>query len=93
METAKQAQMVNLEEQQALNQHRSERALAPASNPNASLPDWLQQYMEAQPFTDPYHQTPVGGVDMVRKNKYLTDQEKLKYLKSLRDQGRDNGTR
>lgn len=46
-------------------------------------PDWLQQYMSSQPFTDPYHQEPVAGVDMGATRNYLQDREKLRYLKSL----------
>ncbi len=48
------------------------------------VPDWLHQYMSQQPPTDPYHQVPMSGLDMVKQNKYLSEQERLRYLKSLR---------
>lgn len=59
----------------------------PESLPGAQpgVPDWLMQYMETQPFTDPYHQTPMSGIDRVKSNKYLSEREKLRYLKNLRD--------
>ncbi len=44
-------------------------------------PEWLKEYMDTQPFTDPYHQSPMSGLDAVKMNKYLTEREKLKYLK------------
>ncbi len=51
-------------------------------------PSWLSEYMETQPFTDPYHQKMPGRVDIVNANKYMTEQEKLKMLRDLqRHQG------
>lgn len=49
-----------------------------------NVPDWLHDYMSKQPFTDPYHQAPMSGLDAVKQNKYLTEQERLKYMRSLR---------
>ncbi len=48
------------------------------------VPDWLHQYMSRQAPTDPYHQVPMSGLDMVKQNKYLSEQERLRYIKSLR---------
>ncbi len=47
-------------------------------------PSWLNDYMQHQPFTDPYHQVPMSGLDAIKANKYLTERERLKYTKSLR---------
>lgn len=44
-------------------------------------PDWLKQYMERQPPTDPYHQTAPSKVDMVNNNKYLDEREALRIMK------------
>ncbi len=49
-------------------------------------PSWLNDYMSHQPFTDPYHQVPMSGLDAVKGNKYLTERERLKYARSLRKQ-------
>ncbi len=56
-------------------------------NPSAAqqgVPSWLNDYMQHQPFTDPYHQVPMSGLDAIKANKYLTERERLKYTKSLR---------
>lgn len=47
-------------------------------------PSWLNDYMQHQPFTDPYHQAPMSNLDAIKANKYLTERERLKYTKSLR---------
>src|SRR5260221_9227557 len=38
--------------------------------PGGDAPDWLQLYMSKQPFTDPYHQTPMTASERVMSNKY-----------------------
>lgn len=53
---------------------------------NQGAPEWLHQYMETQP-----HQIDRGApglVDIINSNKYLSEREKLKYLKSLKDSGK-----
>jgi len=52
--------------------------------PSDQPPSWLNDYMAKQPFTDPYHQTPMSGLDAIKGNKYLTERERLKYTRSLR---------
>ncbi len=49
-----------------------------------NVPDWLTEYMSTQPHTDPYHQVPMSGLDAIKQNKYLSEQERLKYMRSLR---------
>jgi hypothetical protein len=53
-------------------------------------PEWLQQYMSKQPYTDPYHQIAPNRIDIINSNKYLSDKERLKFL---RDEQRHSGTR
>lgn len=70
--------------QDAKKEHSS--AVEPALQRSAGQegpPDWLVQYMEKQPPTDPYHQVMPGRVDIVNANKYLSEQEKLKLLKQM----------
>ncbi len=55
---------------------------------DSHVPEWLHEYMDKQPHTDPYHQVPMNGMDAIKSNKYLTERERLKYLKSLKDQGK-----
>lgn len=43
------------------------------------VPSWLNDYMQHQPFTDPYHQVPMSGQEAIRTNKWLSDEEKRKY--------------
>ncbi len=50
----------------------------------AGVPDWLHQYMSKQAPTDPYHQVPMSGLDAIKQNKYLTEQERLRYMRGLR---------
>lgn len=53
--------------------------------PKEGPPEWLTDYMSRQPFTDPYHQVGPSRVDIIKNNKYLSEQEKLKMLKDLKD--------
>ncbi len=55
---------------------------------SSTVPEWLTQYMDKQPFTDPYHQVMPGRVDIINSNKYLTEREKLKAIKSLQETGK-----
>lgn len=54
-------------------------------------PEWLRKYMEVQPKTDPYHNPPVDPIDNIVRNKYLSEQEKLRYIKFMRDKRRELG--
>lgn len=57
-------------------------------NTATGVPEWLHEYMDKQPFTDPYHQVMPGRVDLLNSNKYLQERDRLKYLKNLREQGK-----
>jgi hypothetical protein len=61
----------------------------PTSMPGqANVPEWLHEYMDKQPHTDPYHQVMPGRVDLINSNKYLTERQRLKMLKELKLQGK-----
>lgn len=58
------------------------------------VPEFLKAYMDAQPATDPYApEKPPSTVDNILTNKYLTEQEKLRYIQYARDHSRSEGTR
>lgn len=52
----------------------------------SGVPQWLTKYMSEQPPTDPYHVPDQRHLDIVNSNKYLTERERLKILKSLKKQ-------
>ena len=67
-------------------QHAARMAEGPAVHPSLdsrSPPDWLKDYMDTQGPTSPYYEPPQTGVDIVNGNKYLTEQEKLKFLRFM----------
>ena len=48
------------------------------------MPDWLNQYRTNEPQFDPINQTQTSGLDLVKQNEYLQEQERLRYMKSQR---------
>lgn len=50
----------------------------------SGVPQWLTKYMSEQPPTDPYHVPDQRHLDIVNSNKYLTERERLRILKSLK---------
>jgi hypothetical protein len=66
-------------------QHMARMAEGPAVHPvlDGQPPDWLTQYMDTQGPATPYHEPAKSGLDIVNGNKYLTEQEKLRYMRFL----------
>ncbi len=79
-------------EQQFMNdKHRAENPYGSSvegsiDRSSGQPPDWLHEYMDSQ---KPTEMTPTGPsqVDIVNSNKYLSEREKLKYLKFMKDNG------
>ncbi len=66
-------------------EHAAQMAQGPAVK-NGEPPQWLSQYMEKQPFTDPYHQEPMTKQASWKNNKYkksMTKAERKKYADKL----------
>ncbi len=62
-------------------------------DPYQGPPEWLNQYMDHQPKTDPYHPealTPEQKAHAVIQNKYvqqLSERERMLLLKGMKDRG------
>ncbi len=80
----KPSSIVGMDEEQFVLDTKNQQGY-PGAQP---VPDWLKQYMDTQPATDPYSNPVPSKVDMVNSNKYLSEREKLKMLKSLKDTGK-----
>lgn len=59
-------------------------AVEPALERETGVPFWLRQYMQGQPKTDPFGEPVFNKEGAVRGNKYMTEAEKERYLRTGR---------
>jgi hypothetical protein len=73
--------MADAMEQRQRQEHEARMSMGPAVHNDPTVPNWLTDYMAKQPHTDPYHFPDVRREDIIKKNKYATDEDKEKIRK------------